>query len=62
MPLSPGVKRGLAVVNYNSALVIDDDLLFQVVAEEVLYALGLSEVSTADDGHLGLKMLAVNMT
>jgi len=45
-------------VKYKSALVIDDDLLFQVVAGEVLYAAGVSEVATADDGLLGLQMLA----
>ncbi|MEQ8300424.1 MAG: EAL domain-containing response regulator [Hyphomonas sp.] len=45
-------------MRHHSALIMDDDPLFQVVAEEALYALGLSEVSMADDGHLGLKMLA----
>lgn len=40
-----------------SALVIDDDPLFRIVAEEALLGMGAAEVQTAEDGAHGLKVL-----
>lgn len=45
-------------MTHHSALIIDDDPLFQIVAEEILYAAGLAAVKTADDGHSGLQAIA----
>lgn len=38
-----------------TALIIDDDPIFQLVAEEALNALGFLDVSIADDGALGVE-------
>lgn len=40
-----------------TALIIDDDPIFQLVAEEALNALGFMEVSFANDGALGLEQI-----
>lgn len=45
-----------------TALVIDDDPIYLVVAEECLRNLGLTEVVTAANGALGLKCLADRQT
>lgn len=44
-------------MNYSTALIIDDDPLFQIVAEEALLAAGVTTVQTADDGKLGIQCI-----
>lgn len=47
-------------MNYNTALLIDDDPLAHVVGEEVLRALGVAKVVSAANGDTGLSALAQN--
>jgi EAL domain-containing protein (putative c-di-GMP-specific phosphodiesterase class I)/CheY-like chemotaxis protein len=42
---------------HQTALVIDDDPLFRLVAEELLLACGVGSVTAAEDGRLGLQAL-----
>ncbi|MCR9269606.1 MAG: EAL domain-containing response regulator [Hyphomonadaceae bacterium] len=46
--------------SYHSGLVIDDDPLLQVIAQEALLSGGVQDVQTADDGVLGLETLAAS--
>lgn len=45
-------------MRYTNALVIDDDPIFQLVAEDSLRALGVENVNTAEDGSIGLKRIS----
>lgn len=47
-------------MQYNTALIIDDDPLFQVVAREILLSAGISSVETADDGVEGIRKVVEN--
>lgn len=45
-------------MKHRSALIIDDDPLFQVVVEEALLAAGIARVQCADDGAIGVACIA----
>jgi len=46
----------------HTALIIDDDPIFHLVAEEALRALGAEDISFADDGVIGLNMITQSPT
>ncbi len=51
------MQKKAPVMTPNTALIIDDDPIFHLVAEEALLALGAEDISFADDGAIGLDMI-----